>query len=267
MKRRGSLWARLPLLLLATLLVTGCATTGLRGGDDGTGELGQGGRSGTGAGDIYVQLAVEYLRQNQLEGALVNAKKAVDVDPRNAEGHNLLALVYSRIGERELAERYFRSGLEIDPRNAYIHNAYGTLLCGEGRYAEADREFNSALENPLYPARAMTLSNAGYCARESGDLSGAERYFRRALEIDPRLPPALLAMGEVSLANGSYMSARAYVERYHGVAKPTAASLWLGIRTERALGDKDQVASYSLLLRNGFPDSEETQLLRESEQR
>ena len=255
------------LVLLVALLNTGCGTTGVRPDlEDSTGQMGQIKRPGTGAGDIYVKLAVEYFRQNNLESALLNAKKAIDVEPRSAEGHNVLALVYSRLGEAGLAEQYFVSGIAIEPRNSYLHNAYGTLLCGQKRYDEADREFNVALENPLYTTPALTLSNAGHCAKESGDLDGAERYLRRALEIDPRLPTALFWMADISFLNGNFLSARAYLQRYQTVAKHSAASLWLGIRTERELGDKDQMASYSLLLRNNFPDSLETKLLQESEQ-
>ena len=266
MKRDSSRVSTLSLILLAMLSVAGCATTGM-GPDleDSTGQMGQARQPGTGAGDIYVKLAVEYLRQNNLESALLNAKKALEVEPRNAEGHNVLALIYTRLGENTLAERHFVSGLKIEPRNSYLHNAYGTVLCSAGRYDEADREFNLALQNPLYTTPAVSLSNAGHCAQDRGDIPAAESYLRRALEIDPRLPAALLAMGEISFTNGNLMSARAYLERFHAVSRPTAPSLWLGIRTERQLGDEDQAASYSLLLRNNFPDSVEVQRLDESE--
>lgn len=255
------------LILLTGISLAGCATIG-PGPDleDSTGQMGENKRPGTGAGDIYVKLAVEYLRRNNLEPALRNAKRSIEVEPRNAEGHNVLALVYARLGEEKLAEKHFITGLEIEPRNSYLHNAYGTLLCGEKRYEEADREFNRALLNPLYTTPALTLSNAGHCAKEHGDLDVAESYLRRALEIDPRLPSALIQMAEISFINNNDLSARAYLQRYQAVAKHSAGSLWLGIRVERRLDDKDQVASYSLLLRNNFPDSVETKLLRESEQ-
>ena len=57
------------------------------------------------------------------------------------------------------------------------------------------------------------------------------------------------------------LSARAYLQRFLEVSKHTAASLWMGIRIERQLGDKDAIASYKLALRNNFPDSNEATLL------
>ena len=56
--------------------------------------------------------------------------------------------------------------------------------------------------------------------------------------------------------------ARAYLQRYAEVAQHTAESLWLGVRTENQLGDKDQMASYGLKLRAKFPDSEQAKYLQ-----
>ena len=70
-------------------------------------------------------------------------------------------------------------------------------------------------------------------------------------------------MAHLSFDQDNYLSARAYLERYSQVAKHTADSLWLGVRTEKQLGDRDQVASYALKLRANFPDSEQAKFLDE----
>lgn len=232
--------------------------------EDSTGAMGRV-QQRKGAGDIYVKLAVAYFNEGQLDIALKKAKTALQVEPYNAEAHNIIALLYNRLGEKRLAEHHFQRGLEFEPRNPYLLNAYGTFLCQEQRIDEADKEFMKALENPLYKTPEVALTNAGICARRIADLSKAEAYFRRALKANPRFPAALIQMGQISYETGEYLSARAYLQRYLEVAQPTPASLWLGIRTERELGDRDAVASYSLSLRNNFPDARETQLLRESE--
>jgi type IV pilus assembly protein PilF len=54
------------------------------------------------------------------------------------------------------------------------------------------------------------------------------------------------------------------LQRYLEVGAHTAQSLWLGIRIERELGDRDALASYSLQLEKSYPDSEEARLLLES---
>ncbi|PUE00444.1 MAG: type IV pilus biogenesis/stability protein PilW [Candidatus Sedimenticola endophacoides] len=260
------------LLVIAVvlLLLGGCQSTPSRPGggvvdlEDSTGEMGEAVQR-TGAGDIYVRLAVAYLNEGRLDVALQKAKTALQVEPGNAEAHNVVALIYGRLGEKGLAERHYREGLNIRPRNSYLRNAYGTFLCQEGRFDEADQQFSQALENPLYQTPEVALSNAGICARRIPDDSRAERYLRRALEANPRFAPALIQMGQLSYDNGDHLMARGYLQRYQAVAQATAASLWLGIRTERELGDRNAVASYSMALRNNYPDSREAQLLRESE--
>jgi type IV pilus assembly protein PilF len=42
---------------------------------------------------------------------------------------------------------------------------------------------------------------------------------------------------------------------------PTPETLWLGIRIESILGDKDAEASYALLLRQKYPNSDQTKAL------
>jgi len=92
----------------------------------------------------------------------------------------------------------------------------------------------------------------------------AETYYRQALRHNKAFAPALLRMASISFEKGNSLSARAYLQRFAEVQDHTAESLWLGIRTETLLGDRDQAASYGLLLRSRYPDSRQVQLLNES---
>lgn len=255
----------LPGIVLLLLALGGCATTGSNL-EDNTGELGKSEQERTGAGDIYVKLAVAYLRSGKLDVALQQAKKAVKMDPGNGDALNVLALIYERLGEDGLAERYFQRGVAAEPHNSFLRNAFGAFLCKQGRYREAIPQFDAALKNPLYPTPEVAQANAGICYAKMGDAGQAETYLRAALRKNPRLAPALLEMAKVSLAKGDYLSARGYLQRFDAVAQHTAESLWLGVQIERRMGDRDALASYALQLRNKFPDSPEAGLLRASEQ-
>ena len=232
--------------------------------NDNTGQFGQTSRSG--AGDVYVKLAVAYMLEGQLDVALQKAKRALSVEPGNAEGHNVIALLYDRLGEKGLAESHFQRSLRLEPQNSYVLNAYASYLCQRERFDEADNYFLKALENPLYKTPEVALTNAGICAQRAGALDKAEAYLRRALTISPGFPAALMQMAQLSFRIGENLSSRAYLQRYLEQAGPTPATLWLGIQNERILGDQDAVSSYSLLLKNNFPDSREVQLLRDSQQ-
>jgi type IV pilus assembly protein PilF len=260
--------ARLRMLGVATaVLLAGCQQQGLKG-EGSTGQLGevQGQQQSqvNELANVYVELAAEYLRQGQLAPALQNARKGVMVAPKNPGAQNMLGLVHQQLGETELAERHFREAVSLDPQDPYANNAFGQFLCAQERYDEAQRYFDAALANPLNPEPWVPLANAGVCAYEQGKLDEAESYLRKALRANPRLAPALVRMAEISYSKGNYLSARAYLQRYLEVAPHTAETLWLGIRTERQLGDMDQVASYELMLRSKFPDSEPLRYLEES---
>ena len=103
--------------------------------------------------------------------------------------------------------------------------------------------------------------NAGVCSRRRGDVASAEDYFQRALKTRPGQPQALYQLADMSFARGDFRGAKAYLNRLTQVAVPNAEMLWLGVRVERRLGDRNAEASYALQLRNKFPDSKEARAL------
>ncbi len=212
--------------------------------------------------NVYIELSAAYLREGRLTEAFMNAKKAVYVDPRSSNAHYILALVYQQLDEPGPADESFREAISLDPRNPAALNAYGLFLCERKDFEEADAHFRRALRNPLYKTPWIALHNAGACEQTAGDLEGAERDYRAALESNRQFAPSLLSMAEISYETTYYLSARAYLQRYAEVAPHTAESLWLGVKTENQLGDKDQMASYGLMLRNMFPDSEQAKYLQ-----
>jgi type IV pilus assembly protein PilF len=156
-----------------------------------------------------------------------------------------------------LAEDHYKEAINIDPLYAEAQNAYGVFLCKHARYKEADQHFNKALKNPIYRTPQLVYANAGYCAYQSKQNSLAEAYLRKALQIQPTNSVALYHMAALSYDTQKFLRARAYLQRYHDVVKPSPKSLMLGINIENRLGDKDAIASYKLLLKSEFPDSDE----------
>lgn len=213
---------------------------------------------------VNTQLGLGYLRNGQLELAWERLNAAVQADPGYATAHNGLALAYDRMNEPKKAEEHFKRAIELNPSDSAAQTNYGAFLCEHGHIDEGEKYFLKAVENPLYDKPAMAYSNAGLCKLRADDRSGAEVYFRAALRADPRFPVALMNMAQISFDNQAYMAARAYMQRYEEVSEHNPRSLWLGIRIEEMLGDKDAVSSLAMLLKANYPDSRETQLLLES---
>lgn len=205
--------------------------------------------------DTKLKLGIGYLRQGKLEYALEALQGALAAEPGYAEVHSALALVYERLLKYDDADDHYREAIDLKPEDGGVYNNYGVFLCKRGKYVKADSYFNKAIEVPRYKTPEGALENAGACAKQIPDLEKAEVYLRKALSINSKLPLALSEMAGLMFTKEKYMSTRAYLQRYEEVAKHSARTLWLGIRTERKLGDKTSEARYAKLLQTQYPDS------------
>ena len=210
-----------------------------------------------------VALAVEYIRQGRYQDALLKLEKAKHAEPDHADTYSMFGLLYQRLGQIEPAEANFRKSLQLDKGNPEYLNNYGQFLCWQGRYDEAEKTFLEAAQNPLYITPEAAYTNAGVCALANRDTAKARRYFAQALERDPSVPGALIAMTELEYAAGDYSAADHYFGRYERAAEHTSRTLWLGIRIKQRIGELDARASYVLLLRGKFPQSDEALLLQQ----
>jgi type IV pilus assembly protein PilF len=214
--------------------------------------------------EINTELGVQYMQKRDYEVALEKLNKAIQLDPSYVDAHNTLGLLRSTLGQHDLAEAAFQQALRLDPLDSSALNNYGQFLCQRERYAEGEKLFLKAVENPLYRNPEVAYSNAGTCVASAGDLDKAETYFRKALEINSELAPALFQMADLSFRLERHLPARAYLQRYVQAAGHSARSLWLGVQIERALGNRDEAASYALMLEKNYPDSLQTKQLLDS---
>jgi len=214
------------------------------------------------AAEINVKLGLGYLRSGDYEVALAKLEKALKQNPNLPSAHNTIALLYQRLGELDKAEKHFVEAVKRAPDYSEAQNNFGVFLCQQKRYSEAEERFVKATENPLYSNGAQALENAGMCLMREHDINGAEKYFRKALQQNARLPKSLLQMANIHFEHSDYMQARNYIDRYKKLARWTPKSLLAAIKVEDKLNDMDAVASYKLLLNAKFPDSDEAGIVR-----
>jgi type IV pilus assembly protein PilF len=164
--------------------------------------------------------------------------------------------------EDKEAEEDFQHSLRLDNVNSEAHSNYGWFLCQRGRERESVKQFLAALKNPLYVTPERAYLNAGVCSRKAGEMKDAEEFLQKALLLQPNMPEAQLGMAELDFANGDYATAKSNFTLFaQSGANLTADNLWLAVRIERKLGDRNAEDSYALQLRKRFPDSRETQLM------
>ncbi len=213
------------------------------------------------AAAINTQLAVEYLKQNNLKAARTVIDKALKQNPRTAETQMTAGLVYDRFGEDNKALAFYNEAARLGKDNPEVLNNVAVYLCRKGERKRGEELFQRAAASPLYKTPAVAMTNAGQCALEDGRPKDAEQYFRKALTFRPDQPDTLLALAGVTHDQGNNLQARAFLQRYLAVAQPAAATLLLGYRIETALGDPVAAGQYATRLNREFADSTEAAAL------
>lgn len=215
---------------------------------------------------VHTELAGMYYQRAQMGIALDEIDKALQSDQDYAPAYNVRGLIHMALREYREAEEDFRQSLRLDKSNSEAHNNYGWFLCQHGKEKESIAHFMAALKNPLYTTPERAYLNAGVCSQKAGNLKDADEFLQRALLLQPDLPQAMLAMAEVSFANGDYVAAKKYFAGFSEKSDSlTAEQLWLAVRIERKVGDRNSEASYGMQLRKRFPDAHEVQLLMHGE--
>jgi type IV pilus assembly protein PilF len=240
------------LFLLIASLLTGCVSTG-----DVDPMRTSAGREE--ARDAYIQLGIGYVQQGASERAKLPLKKALELDPSNADAHAALALVFQMEMETKLADEHYRKALSQRGDDARLLNNYGGFLFEQKRYQEAYEYFQRASQDNLYPERSRVFENLGMAAMMLEQRQQAKSHFERALRLNSKRPMALLEMAWLSYEDKEYIPARRYYEGFSAVSEQNARSLLLGARLAKIFDDRDKAASIGLQLKRFYPGTPEYQ--------
>ena len=245
--------------VIALSLLAGCASTGgdapreLKTASDQT--------ASEKRAQIRLQLAVGYYQDRKYEIALDEVKQAIAAAPDYADAYGFRALIYSAMGEKELADENYRHALRLAPRNPELSNNYGLFLCDAGaKPLDAMGYFNTALKDPHYASPVKAMVNAGNCSLKMKNIDAAERYLLDALRVDPALPAVNSGLARVYFERRDYQRAGFFINRLTETAKLDSLSadvLWLAIRVEHVLGNRTLAASLAAQLSQRFPGSPE----------
>jgi type IV pilus assembly protein PilF len=209
----------------------------------------------------HTDLGAMYYQQKQLEIALEEFTEAARIDPNFGLAYNGLGLVHAALGQDEIADTNFKKAIMIDPTNSESHNNYGGFLCGRNRIDESIKQFLAAVKNPLYATPAIAYVNAGICSLRKQDLTNAEIYLQKALQLEPLSNVAAYQLASIQFKRNDAAAAKISLQNVM-LRQPSPDMLWLAIKVARALQDSDAEASYALQLRRQYPDSEQAKLLQ-----
>ncbi len=206
---------------------------------------------------VHAELGMAYFEIGRFDVALDEASNALAHDPGYPPAFHLMGLVYMFIDDTANARQSFQRALRAAPNDPDFNNSYGWFLCGMGEEEEGLRRLAVAARNPYYRYATRPYTNAGLCYLRLQNDEAAVEQFRRAVALDPANARALFQLAAIAYRQGDFDTARSYLVQLHQQSEPTAETVWLGLRTERRLGNTAAEASYAAQLRGRFDESPE----------
>ena len=188
-------------MLLIVMLLGGCATLNFE--------------ERRSVSQARVRVAQSLLNQDNLQGALLELKKAEEVNACDAEVYYYMAETYRRLGKPDKAldcinrsVKYARKlGLDKPALRSEALNTKGAILAEQGESQAAIKAFSAALEDELYTTPEDTLYNLGKVYASLGQKDEALNAFKQALNRNPHYAPAWRAIAMIVYAQEDYAGA------------------------------------------------------------
>ena len=127
-------------------------------------------------------LGYTLLQKGQLDEAIAEYEKALEIKPDYADSHNNLANALLQKGLVDEATVHYRRALEIEPEFAEPRNNLANVLFKQGRVDEAIEEYKKAAAKRSDFAEVQY--NLGSALIVKGDWNGAIQYLEAAIKID-----------------------------------------------------------------------------------
>jgi Flp pilus assembly protein TadD len=161
--------------------------------------------------NAHFQLAGSLTANNQKSDAAQEYKKACELDPRQAGWFANLAVSLAQTGDTEGAIASFRKSLELDPSSAEVEAVFGAVLAERGQIEEGLRHMRKAVE--LSPDFAPAHSYLGTALAKMGRFEEAIEHMQAAIRLAPNSTEYEFSLGFIRKVSGDYAGAAAAFEK------------------------------------------------------
>jgi Flp pilus assembly protein TadD/DNA-binding response OmpR family regulator len=160
----------------------------------------------------HIDLAQLFLIRKDGAAAAAEARKAIELHPDSGRGHSLLGDGLVRIGDHEGAKQAWLRAAEIDPSDT---DKLKDLLIRNLREADASLKKKDVSRAERFFRRAIVLDpeslaasrGLAACLNQLGDGASAVRWAQRALTREPRDPDSHVVLGDALLLLGDKVGA------------------------------------------------------------
>jgi tetratricopeptide (TPR) repeat protein len=167
--------------------------------------------------DVFNELAMLYLKNDQFSEALRNINKSLELAPRNTVYFITLSDIFLMMGDAERAQLTLYRALDLEPNNAKLYVHIARLQVFKEDYPRAFENIRKALEID------RTLSDAyfwrGVALLENGDTTRAINEWQLAVAYDQDSFEGYFQLGLLMAGRGDRFAAD-YLEHAARLAPP-----------------------------------------------
>ncbi len=127
---------------------------------------------------VLLQMGRAYDDLGKSDSSRIFFERAIDVLPRNAEGHSAMSELYEKLGQFDQSIAYARQALDRDSSNIEYRYDLGVLLVQTGQYEEAIPYLEAMAEEQ--PWHHGSHYNLGQAYMQLGQRERAETYLSQA---------------------------------------------------------------------------------------
>lgn len=124
-----------------------------------------------------------YGRRNELNKAIEEFQKAIELKPNYASAYHNLANIYWRKGEREKAVTTYQKGIEIDPNLWQSHQNLAAIFFELKRFDLSEEHLKKAIE--INPQETSLYLNLSVVYSQTERKEKAKELIQKVLEIEP----------------------------------------------------------------------------------
>ena len=133
---------------------------------------------------LLIDEGLDEVYEGNYQAALNHFQRSIDSN-KSAKAYTYCGWMYSTLGNKETAIKYWYKAIEVDPKFGTPYNDIGSSLMVEGKLTEAVYWFHRALDAEDYDSPQFPHVNLGKLYLEKKLYKEALHHFRQALEFDP----------------------------------------------------------------------------------
>ena len=203
--------------------------------------------------NAYIELAFNYMTQNNFPAAFAELQKSESLSATNPELEHAYGIYYQRTGELDKSAQHFAKAVRKSPQNPRFNNNYGVLLSQTGKYQEALKRFSIAYVNEEYSNRAAAYENYADVKVKQGEFPEAVEFYQKAIEINSKWFVLELKIANSLYNQGEFGAAYTNFENYMNKINqlnilPSDQDIELGLAIAASVKDYAKMREYQEIL-------------------